>query len=148
MFFVILVDDDYCVAIHDLSPVLTALFSFELGGFNNIPFSNFKCSQNYVVPGFNKHLKDLHDKARQCYVTWRDAGKSRNDATQSDMRVCRLQLKYVLRCCRANEDMHRADALAQSLKDRNWTYFWKDVQKMASSKIPLAAKVYGRPLVS
>ena len=31
--FVILVDDDYCVAIHDLSPVLTALFSFELGGF-------------------------------------------------------------------------------------------------------------------
>ena len=35
MFFVILVDDDYCVAIHDLSPVLTALFSFELGGFNS-----------------------------------------------------------------------------------------------------------------
>ena len=33
--FVILVDDDYCVAIHDLSPVLTALFSFELGGFNS-----------------------------------------------------------------------------------------------------------------
>ena len=36
MFFVILVDDDYCVAIHDLSPVLTALFSIELGGFNTL----------------------------------------------------------------------------------------------------------------
>ena len=35
--FVILVDDVYCVAIHDLSPVLTALFSFELGGFNRYP---------------------------------------------------------------------------------------------------------------
>ena len=34
--FVILVDDVYCVAIHDLSPVLTALFSIELGGFNKI----------------------------------------------------------------------------------------------------------------
>ena len=36
MFFAILVDDVYCVAIlvHDLSPVLTALFSIELGGFN------------------------------------------------------------------------------------------------------------------
>ena len=33
--FVILVDDVYCVAIHDLSPVLTALFSIELGGFNS-----------------------------------------------------------------------------------------------------------------
>ena len=31
MFFVILVEDDYCVAIHDLSPVLTALFSLNLG---------------------------------------------------------------------------------------------------------------------
>ena len=29
------VEDDYCVAIHDLSPVLTALFSIELGGFNS-----------------------------------------------------------------------------------------------------------------
>ena len=29
------VDDDWCVAIHDLSPVLTALFSIELRGFNN-----------------------------------------------------------------------------------------------------------------
>ena len=38
--FVILVDDDYCVAIHDLSPVLTALFSFELGGFNNNHINN------------------------------------------------------------------------------------------------------------
>ena len=34
VYFVILVDDVYCVAIHDLSPVLTALFSIELGGFN------------------------------------------------------------------------------------------------------------------
>ena len=34
VFFFILVDDVYCVAIHDLSPVLTALFSIELGGFN------------------------------------------------------------------------------------------------------------------
>ena len=35
--FVILVDDVYCVAIHDLSPALTALFSLELllGGLNS-----------------------------------------------------------------------------------------------------------------
>ena len=40
MLFVILVDDDYCVAIHDLSPVLTALFSIELGGFNRLLLYN------------------------------------------------------------------------------------------------------------
>ena len=42
--FVILVDDDYCVAIHDddLAPVLTALFSIELGGFNSQHISCWK----------------------------------------------------------------------------------------------------------
>ena len=34
-------------------------------------------------------------------------------------------------------------ALAQSLKDRNSTSFWKDVEKLESSKIPLATKVGG-----
>ena len=48
---------------------------------------NFRCSQEYVVPGFNEHVRDLHDTARQYYLVWRDAGKSRNDETHSDMRV-------------------------------------------------------------
>ena len=30
-----------------------------------IPPSKIKCSQEYFVPGFNEHLKDLHDKAKQ-----------------------------------------------------------------------------------
>ena len=34
MFFVILVDNVNYVAIHDLSPVLTALFSWNLGELN------------------------------------------------------------------------------------------------------------------
>ena len=59
------------------------------------------------------------------------------------MRSSRLQFKYALRLCRANEDMHRANALALSLKDRNSTSLWKDVQRMATSKIPLATKVGG-----
>ena len=59
------------------------------------------------------------------------------------MRRSRLQFKYALRLCRANEDMHRADALTLSLKDRNSASFWKDLQKMANSKIPLATKVGG-----
>ena len=52
MFFVILVDDVYCVAIHDLSPVLTALFFIELGGFNNDNLNKLehfrKCTKNII----------------------------------------------------------------------------------------------------
>ena len=53
--FVILVDDDYCVAIHDLSPVLTALFSFELGGFN---------SQHKVVAASQHKAEDAQSTFR------------------------------------------------------------------------------------
>ena len=31
----------------------------------HIPSSNFRCSQDYVVPAFNEHLTDLNDKVRQ-----------------------------------------------------------------------------------
>ena len=57
------------------------------------------------------------------------------------MRVSRLRFKYVLRQCRANEEMMRADALAHSLSSRDSTSFWKDVGKMANNKVPLASKV-------
>ena len=107
----------------------------------HIPSSTFKCSSDYIVPGFNEHLKDLHEKARQCYLQWKASGRSRSDHTHAEMRVSRLQFKYTLRHCRANETMMRADALANALKNKNSTAFWKDVQKMASSNIPLASKV-------
>ena len=52
MFFVILVDDVYCVAIHDLSPVLTALFSIELGGFN----------KQVIFLGFSFNLPNMDER--------------------------------------------------------------------------------------
>ena len=53
MFFVILVDDVYCVAIHDLSPVLTALFSIELGGFNTCIVNILHILQKYIKKDFH-----------------------------------------------------------------------------------------------
>ena len=64
MFFVILVDDDYCVAIHDLSPVLTALFSFELGGFNSqhkvVAVSQHTAAAQSSRRFTCSHIKSLH----------------------------------------------------------------------------------------
>ena len=106
-----------------------------------IPTTRFKCSKDFIVPGFNEHLKELHCEARAQYLTWRNAGRPRTGESHSDMRVSRLRFKYAFRQCRANEDMMRADALAHSLKSKDSTSFWKDVRKMANSKIPLASKV-------
>ena len=57
------------------------------------------------------------------------------------MRISRLRFKYALRQCRSSEEMMRADALALSLRNKDFTSFWKDVSKMANSKVPLASKV-------
>ena len=82
----------------------------------HIPSSTFKCSSDDIIPGFNKHLKGLHEKARQCYLQWKASGRSRSDHTHAEVRVSRLQFNYTLRYCRANETMMRADALANAKK--------------------------------
>ena len=37
-----------------------------------IPSCRFRCSQEFIVPGINEHLKELHGKARECYLVWKD----------------------------------------------------------------------------
>ena len=83
-----------------------------------IPTTRFKCSQDFIVPGFNEHLKELHCEAMAQYLIWRDAGRPRTGESHSDMRVSRLCFKYAFRQCRANENMMRADALTHSLKSK------------------------------
>ena len=77
----------------------------------------------------------------RCYLTWRVSGRSRSDDTPTEMRLSRLQFKYAVRKCRANEQIMRADTLAHVLYNRQSTSFWKDVRKMTSSKVSLATKV-------
>ena len=42
---------------------------------NYIPSSKPSNSHDYIVPGFNEYVKDLHCTARSVCVAWRDAGK-------------------------------------------------------------------------
>ena len=46
-----------------------------------IPTTRFKCSKDFIVPGFNEHLKELHCEARAQYLTWRNAGRPRTGVT-------------------------------------------------------------------
>ena len=95
-----------------------------------IPTSKMKCSSEYIVPGFNDYLKELHTNARNSYLTWKQMGKPRGDDTDMYMRTTRLQFKYALRQCRIDEEMNRADALARSLHCKDTTSFWKGVKSM------------------
>ena len=46
-----------------------------------IPTSKMKCSSEYIVPGFNDYLKELHTNPRNSYLTWKQMGKPRGDDT-------------------------------------------------------------------
>ena len=108
---------------------------------SSIPRSKFRCSSEFIVPGYNEYVKELHDSARSSYLLWKRSGKLRGDVTECDMRTSRLKFKYAFRQCRNNEEMMRADALARSLYCKDSVAFWKDVRKLNSSNIPLATKV-------
>ena len=63
---------------------------------DSIPSSKSSDCRDYIVPGFNDYVKDLHSTARSDYVAWRDAGRPRSGAPCSNMRRSRLKFKYAL----------------------------------------------------
>ena len=88
----------------------------------------------FIVPGYNEYVKELHGSARSSYLLWKQSGKlRRGDVTECDMQTSRLKSKYAFRQCRNNEEMMRADALACSLYCKVSVGFWKDVRKLNSS---------------
>ena len=42
-----------------------------------IPTSKIKCPSEYIIPGFNDYLKELHNNARSSYLLWKHSGKPR-----------------------------------------------------------------------
>ena len=43
-----------------------------------IPSSGCNTASQFMVPGWNDHVRDVHTEARHAYVTWRDFGKPRS----------------------------------------------------------------------
>ena len=58
-----------------------------------IPSSKIDCYKEHIVPGFNEHVKELHDIARHEFVMWRAAGKPRFGEICLSMNQFRLRFK-------------------------------------------------------
>ena len=108
-----------------------------------ISSSKIDCYKEHIVPGFNEHVKELHNIARHDFVMWRSAGKPRFGEICLLMKKSRLRFKSALKYCQQNEIKMRADSLARSVMNNDMTGFWKDVHKITNSNVPLATKVDG-----
>ena len=84
--------------------------------------------KQFVVPGWNEHVKDLYQVSRQAFLTWRSVGSPRFGALAQHMRRARADFKFALRQCRANEAAHRAQALARKLQSGRVVSFWRDIR--------------------
>ena len=108
---------------------------------DSIPSSKSSDCRNYILPGFNDYVKDLHSVTRSDYVVCRDAGKSRSGTPCSNMRHSRLQFKYALQQCRMNEDVIRADKYAKSFIDKDIVSFWKHIRTSNNARVPLTTTI-------
>ena len=112
---------------------------FYTTSISSIPSNQCSSASQFLIPGWNDHVRDAHTETRYAYVTWRDLGKPRHGPDL--MKITRSRFMYALRQCQAMEDTARADALAKSLADKDTTSFWTSVKRMNNKKVPQATSV-------
>ena len=98
-------------------------------------------SQRRGIPGWNEHVKELHDAARDAYLLWKDSGKPRQGVAYELMRHSRSQFKHSLRVCKNRKNTIIADNIAENLCKKDDRAFWGEIKKMTNSKIKLPSMV-------
>ena len=83
-------------------------------------------------PGWNDHVADLHNDARECFVMWCNNGKPRQGWIFDLMRQTRSQFKYALRTVKNNENVLRRESLANKLACSNPNKCWQEIRTMTS----------------
>ena len=89
---------------------------------------------DYNIAGWNTHVKDKHDMARDAYLSWIYDGKPKQGYTFEIMKKTRAIFKLALRFCKRHEEQMKADACAASLDDPDPRKFWKNVYKISNNK--------------
>ena len=98
-------------------------------------------SQRRGIPGWNEHVKELHDAARDAYLLWKDSGKPRQGVAYELMRHSRSQFKHSLRVCKNRKNTIIADNIAANLCKKDDRAFWGEIKKMTNSKIKLPSMI-------
>ena len=103
-----------------------------------------KAKRSYDIrPGFNEHVKDLHDTARKRFKAWREANKPRdtNNPFFREMNSSRARFKLALRYIKRHENQMRQEAIANALCDDSDGNFWKEIKKLTPNNVPLPTSI-------
>lgn len=91
---------------------------------NMVKLNKFK-----VIPGWNRRVKGLHMKARECYLNWVSSGMVIDSEEHTQMTTSRRDFKTALKNCKANENTEICNSIVEKFGNRNKREFWTDVKR-------------------
>ena len=94
-------------------------------------------------PGFNEHVKELHNIARKRFVAWKNANKPRdtNNPIFKEMTQSRARFKLALRFIKRHENQLRQDAIANAMCEDSDGKFWNEIRKVSPNNIQLPTNI-------
>jgi len=86
-------------------------------------------SSDFLVADWNDIVRDKHSAVREAFLDWVSIGKPRQGSLYDVMKRTRSQFKLTLRYCKQHEDTLRADALSDSMCNKDYSKFWNTIRK-------------------
>ena len=105
--------------------------------FDNKGAGTNRRNGTHSVPGWNEHVNELHNIARQSFLEWIVEGKPKHGTVFDDMKLSRARFKYELRCLKRHKDQQIGDSLANKLQDSKPEHFWKEINRINKCKVTL-----------
>ena len=105
------------------------MYASRLAIANNL---NKKCPSNKVnkLPGWNMYVKQYKDDSIKRHIEWRDAGRPEHGLLSDMRRQSRAQYHKAVKFIKHNKDRIVKFSIANSLKYKNYSQFWKEIRKL------------------
>jgi hypothetical protein len=91
-------------------------------------------NSHFNVAGWNSHVREKHEAAREAFLTWRSNGSVKHGPNFELMRLTRGRFKLALRYCRNHIEQMEADACANALQNQDAKKFWSKVRQLANNR--------------
>ena len=127
--------------VEDIDDLYESIFNVLSSSGVRISRKHNGAGQRRGIPGWNEHVKEMHDAARDAYLSWKHSGKHRQGVVYELMRSSRSQVKHYLRVCKKRKNTIIADKIAANLCKKDDRAFWGEIKKMTNSKIKLPSMV-------
>ncbi len=106
-------------------------------------FKKEPIKKHKVIPGWNDEIKDLHKFARNKFLAGKKRGRPISGVELEEMKKSRTEFRNKLKQEKNNESQIRKNKLAQSLSNKNFKSFWKEVRQIKNNKVFVSMKIDG-----